>query len=104
MGLSLTVSALLTQNHFITTADIHALSDNGDAADGVAIKRQTYTFAKCPLDSANDVILDQTTPRGSRNRCMTRIFGIDFSSGSIDRILARVTFVVRSRVRLHDFS
>ena len=45
MGLSLTVSALLTHNLFITTDDRrqttdtrHALSDNGDAADGVAIK------------------------------------------------------------------
>ena len=46
MHLSLTVSALWTHIPFVTDnrqtmTDRHALSDNGDAADGVAVKSVT---------------------------------------------------------------
>jgi len=44
MGISLTVSALWTQNHVVTTRDRHAQSDNGDAAEGIAIKAKSESY------------------------------------------------------------
>jgi hypothetical protein len=53
MGLSLTVSELWTQNHFVTDNDTRERSDKGDATDGVALKINAFQLANSPVSENN---------------------------------------------------
>ncbi len=65
MGLPLTVSALWTKNHFVTTTTTtdyyrHARSDKGDAADGVALKTESETGSPININQSIHLFVTRT--------------------------------------------